>query len=118
MHWSRKVAAAGRMSAEQRRELEDIMNDISSWQRRSVLTDLVASRSRPIKSPATAALVGKTPGSSPSCLPCPPVSVSNGQICFLTLDGDCPPTTAPGDIALRVCVYACIYTAPSPIKSR
>ena len=114
-----RVTAAGHMSDEDRRELEDIMDDIEGWQERTGRKDLSFSRARQRRAPAAAALVGKTPTPAPSCVPCAPVEVINGNICFLIEDAGCPPTPAPGDLSLHTCLYGgCIYTSPSPVKSR
>jgi hypothetical protein len=97
------VEATGRISTEQRRELEEIKHDIETWQERTGRTDLSVSSSRPVPTDGTAALISKGP--STSCPPCPPVKVIGTMICFL-VDGWCAPTSG----LVRGCVYTCIST--------
>lgn len=101
------VAATGRISEEQRRELSDLTRKVTEWQARTGRTDLSVSTSRPGPALGTAALVSRGP--TESCSPCPGVTADGGYICFLAEEGPCG---EPGNIIQRVCAYACIYVGP------
>lgn len=96
------VAVTGQINAEQRRELEEITQDIVEWQGRTGRSDLSVSSSRPAQSDETAALISKGPTPTP-CPSCPPVKVVGTQICFL-VQGWC----SPKDGLVRGCVYTCV----------
>lgn len=108
-----RVTAAGRITAEQRGELEAIKREIGGWQERTGRNDLSVSASRPSPSAdmGTAALVSKDP-TTPSCSPCPPVTFNGTYICFLSEEGPC----RPGEFIQKTCVYVCINIGSTPSR--
>ena len=112
------VTVSGRITPDQRRELEDIKQDVVAWQTRTGRDDLSLSTSRPARVADTYAVITKGPSAPTPCMPCPPVTANGSQICFLVEGGPCP-TGAPGDLGLQVCAYICINVGPgTPVKSR
>jgi hypothetical protein len=110
-----QVAAAGRMTPDQRREFSVLRQDVITWQARTGRADLAVSTSTPARDGRLAAVpVG---GGSDTCKPCPGYYVQGDRVCFLVGEGPCPDPDE--DIGLQTCVYSCIYIGSlKPIKPK
>jgi hypothetical protein len=97
-----KVAVVGRMTAEQRRELAALEEDVIAWQLRTGRNDISVSTSSPVRDdhlgPAAV-----DDGGSGSCRPCPAVTTMGTKVCFLVEEGPCR-----DGLIEKVCVYTCI----------
>ena len=111
------VMAAGGMTDAQRRELADLVSDISAWQARTGRSDISVKTPGSTTDRANLAVRGVTPTDPGPCTPCAPVTASGGRICFLSYEGACDTS---GGLTTKVCVYVCITVDPgaTPIKSR
>lgn len=116
----RSVATTGQLSPESRSALTQLTADIREWNARTGRADIAVSTSRmqgasdaPVHGVSAAVAVAPT-GPGP-CMPCPPVKVFSGKICFLVDGDDC---TVQRGLTLQTCVYVCIYDSPegTPIK--
>lgn len=100
------VEAAGRMTPALQAQLDDIRARVGRWQTRSGRQDVSVSgghqRARDNATAVTTAQRGNPGGGS--CLPCPPVTVIGGRICFLEYS-----SCTPGQIISRSCQYVCVY---------
>jgi hypothetical protein len=99
------VAATGRLTPEQARQLDDLAGRIRAWQARTGRTDLAISAPPPVN-----ALVARDPGASPVCSPCPTMKFETGRICFYIGETPCQPN-AP---IVQMCFYSCVYIGTPP----
>jgi hypothetical protein len=99
------VEAAGRMTPALQARLDDIRVRVGRWQERSGRQDVsVSGGHRRTEDNATAVTTAQRGDPGGSCLPCPPVTVIGGRVCFLEYS-----SCTPGSFIGRWCQYVCVY---------